>query len=177
MAKKINRIRVFGIMLIFLGCLALVDQIFDIHVSRFIWPFFIIIPGVVLFFSASRAEFGPGEPFAMLGAMVTMVGLILLFQSITGLWASWTYAWALVAPTSVGLGQLFYGAQNKQNSMTKSGITLVNIGLIMFFVGIVFFELILNLSGFGRNPVVWAGIFIGAGLLVLLRGFLLQRHE
>jgi hypothetical protein len=175
MAKQINRIRLFGIMLILLGCLTLVGQILDIRVSRFIWPFFIIIPGILLFFSASREEFGPGEPFAMLGAMVTMIGLILLFQSVTGLWASWAYAWALVAPTSVGLGQLIYGAQNRQDTMTKSGITLVNIGLIMFFVGIIFFELILNFSGFGRNPVVWAGIFIAAGIIVLIRGFLPQR--
>ena len=174
MGKQISRIRVFGIMLIIIGCLALVDQIFNIRFGRYVWPFFIIIPGVLIFLSASNAEYGPGEPFAMLGAMVTMIGLILLFQSTTGLWASWAYAWALVAPTSVGLGQLFYGAQNKQDGMRKSGMTLVNIGLIMFFVGVVFFELIINLSGFGRNPFVWAGVFIGAGVLVLLRGFLPQ---
>jgi hypothetical protein len=176
MGKQISRIRVFGIMLIVLGCLALVDQIFNIRVSRYIWPFFIIVPGILIFFSGSRAEYGPGEPFAMLGAMVTMVGLILLFQSITDLWASWAYAWALVAPTSVGLGQLFYGVQNNQDGMRNSGITLVNIGLIMFFVGIIFFELILNLSGYGRNPIAWAVIFIGAGVIVLIRGFLPQRR-
>lgn len=173
--KHFFRIRAFGVMLIILGCLALVDNIFKIYVSRYIWPFFIIIPGVLIFLSASRAEYGPGEPFAMLGAMVTMVGLILLFQSITGLWASWAYAWALVAPTSVGLGQLLYGTQNQHHNMTKSGITLINIGLILFFAGIIFFELILNLSGFGRNPIVWAGVFIAAGIIVLLRGFLPQR--
>lgn len=172
MSKQITRIRAFGIMLIILGCLALVDKIFDIHVSRYIWPFFIVIPGILLLFYSSRAEYGSGEPFAMLGAMVTVIGLILLFQSTTGLWSSWAYAWALVAPTSVGLGQLFYGAQNQQDSMTKSGVTLVNIGLVMFFLGIIFFELILNISGFGRNPIVWAGIFIGAGIIVLIRGFL-----
>jgi hypothetical protein len=172
MEKQLSRIRAFGIMLIVLGCLILVGQILNIRVSRYVWPFFIIIPGILIIVSASRVEYGPGEPFAMLGSMVTMVGIILLIQSITGLWASWAYAWALVAPTSVGLGQLLYGAQNRQNSMTQSGMTLVNIGLIMFFVGIIFFELILNLSGFGRNPIVWAGIFIGAGLIVLIRGFI-----
>ena len=172
MGKQISRVRAFGIMLIALGCLALIDQIFHIRVSRYIWPFFIIVPGILIFYSASRTEYGPGEPFAMLGAMVTMVGLILLIQSITGLWASWAYAWALVAPTSVGLGQLLYGTQSNHNNMAKSGTTLINIGLIMFFVGIIFFELILNLSGFGRNPIVWAGVFIGAGIIILIRGFL-----
>jgi hypothetical protein len=175
--KRLVSVRLFGILLILLGCLALVDEILNINVSRYIWPFFIIIPGILIFFAASRAEFGLGEPFAMLGAMVTMVGLILLFQSITDLWASWAYAWALIAPTSVGLGQLIYGTQNHLPNTTKSGITLINIGIIMFFVGIIFFELILNISGFGRNPIVWAGIFIGAGVVVLLRGFLPQRHD
>ena len=176
MAKQVNRIRIFGILLILLGCLALVGQILDIRVNRFIWPFFIIVPGILLLFAASRDKSGAGEPFAMLGAMVTMIGLILLFQSFTRLWTSWAYAWALIAPTSVGLGQLVYGAQNNDNNMTKSGISLVNIGLIMFFVGVIFFEMILNLSGFGRNPVVWAGFFIAAGIVVLIRGFLPRRR-
>lgn len=175
--KHLFRIRVFGIMLIVLGCMALVDTIFDLRVNRFIWPFFIIVPGVLIFLAASKDEFGPGEPFAMLGSMVTMVGLILLFQSITGLWASWAYAWALVAPTSVGLGQLLYGSRNQHHNTTKSGMTLINIGLILFFAGIIFFELILNLSGFGRNPIVWAGVFIGAGIVVLVRGMLPQSHD
>ncbi len=172
--KQLYRIRAFGILLIVLGSLVLVDNIFQIYVSRYIWPFFIIVPGVLIFLSSSRAGNGLGEPFAMLGAMVTMLGLILLFQSITGLWASWAYVWALVAPTSVGLGQLLYGTWNKHNTMAKSGITLVNIGLIMFFAGLVFFELILNLNGFGRNPIVWAEVFIAAGIIVLLRGFMPQ---
>ena len=175
--KQLSRIRAFGIMLIILGGLALIDQIFQIHVSRYIWPFFIIIPGLLIFVSSSKDDIGPGEPFAMLGAMVTMVGLILLVQSVTGLWASWAYAWALVAPTSVGLGQLIYGNRNKHQNTAKSGKTLINIGLIMFFVGFIFFELFINLSGFGRNPIVWAGVFIGAGIIVLLRGFLSQRHD
>jgi hypothetical protein len=175
MNKQINRIRAFGIILIALGCLALIDEIFDIHISRYIWPFFIIIPGLLILFFAVKKDYGSGEPFAMLGAMVTMVGLVLLLQSITGLWSSWAYAWALVAPTSVGLGQLLYGAQNRDDNMIRSGRSLVNIGLIMFFAGIVFFELILNLSGFGRNPVVWAAVFISAGVIVLIRGFLPQR--
>ena len=175
--SPLGPIRVFGILLIVIGCLALAGQILNIRIGRYTWPFFIIIPGLLLFLSSSQVTFGTGEPFAMLGAMVTMVGLILLFQALTGLWSSWAYAWALIAPTSVGLGQLLYGAQHKQHNMVRSGMTLINIGLVMLFAGIIFFELILNISGFGRNPVVWAVIFIGAGIIVLLRGFLPNRQD
>ncbi|MDF1513353.1 MAG: hypothetical protein P1S60_06045 [Anaerolineae bacterium] len=174
---SLNRIRAFGIVLIILGCLALIDQVLNIHYYRYIWPVFIIIPGIWTFFTASKLGYGGGEPFAMLGAMITMVGLIFWVQSVTGLWASWAYAWALVAPTSVGLGQLLYNNMHQHRYANQSGMTLINIGLIMFLAGIIFFELILNLSGFGRNPVVWAAVFIGTGIIVLFRGFIPRQRN
>ena len=46
----------------------------------------------------------------MVGSAVTMVGTILLFQNTFDYFQSWAYAWALVFPTSVGVGQLIYGS-------------------------------------------------------------------
>lgn len=50
-----------------------------------------------------------GRGLAVAGGIVTMTGTILLIQNTTGLWASWAYAWALIFPTSIGLGLLVYG--------------------------------------------------------------------
>ena len=101
-----------------------------------------------------------------------MLGLVFLAQSITGFWASWAYIWALVAPTSIGLGQMIYGTKKDRDSITEAGRRLMNLGLFMFAVGFVFFELIIGISGFGLSQFglpVFPLLLIFAGLFVLVR--------
>jgi uncharacterized membrane protein HdeD (DUF308 family) len=164
--------RWFGIILIFLGILGLFDQFFGIRLGHFTWPLFVLVPGVVMIVSALRAEYDSGEAFVILGSLITMTGLLLLYQSLTGHWASWAYAWALIAPTAVGLGQWLYGTVSALPGMVKSGKNLVNIGLIMFGVGFIFFELLLNISDFNLGFAGWGILLILLGALTLIRPFL-----
>ena len=161
-----------GIILIALGLLGLLNQFFDIRVGRFIWPFFIIIPGVLMIFLALQEHYSYGEPSVILGSLITMTGLLLFYQSVTGHWTSWAYAWALIAPTAVGLGQWLYGTVNALPGTVKSGKNLANIGLIMFGVGFIFFELLLNLSGFNLGFAGWGILLILLGALTLIRPLL-----
>lgn len=169
--------RWFGIILIALGVLGVLNQFFNIRLGHFIWPFFILVPGVVMIVSALRAEQGSGEPFVMLGSLVTMTGLLLFYQNLTGHWASWAYAWALIAPTGVGVGQWLYGTANGRPGAVKSGKDLVSIGLMMFAVGFVFFELILNISGFNLGLVGWGILLILLGAFMFIRPFLFKSKE
>jgi hypothetical protein len=170
-------IPILGIILIVLGVLALAGQFLQIRVGDFIWPFFIIGPGVLLFIFSVGIESELGEPLAMLSGILATLGLLLLYQSVTGHWASWAYAWSLMTPMGVGLGQILYGRIKQKEQAIKTGTTLVNIGVIMFLVGLVFFELILNISGFGLGSWGWPILFIGLGLLYLLRGLLQGRES
>lgn len=169
--------RWFGILLIVLGVLGLFSQIFNIRFGHFIWPFFILVPGVMMIVLSLRAEQGAGEPFVMLGSLVTMTGLLLFYQNLTGHWASWAYAWALIAPTGVGVGQWLYGTAHGRPGVVKAGKDLVSIGLIIFAVGFVFFELILNISGLNLGLAGWGILFILGGALILLRPFLSRPRE
>lgn len=80
----------------------------------------------------------------------TFVGtvLILLFQNIFDVYGTWAYAWALVAPTSIGLAKLVYGRLRQLDDQVKSGPNLTGIGLAMFLFGAFFFELGIGPSGF-----------------------------
>jgi len=167
---SIRYVRAFGITLIVLGVLSLVGRIFSIEVGPFLWPFFIIVPGVLLFILSVAIDGVLSEPVAMLGGMATSVGLLLLYQSTTGHWASWAYAWALVTPTSVGLARMLYGKLKGRAALVREGWAMTKVGLILFVVGLIFFELILNISGFGLGFVGWPILFIGLGLIFLLRG-------
>ena len=120
---------------------------------------------------------GAGEGLVIVGSIVTMVGLLLFYQNTTGHWESWAYAWALVAPTSIGLGQILYGALKAEKGRIQSGIGLVTVGGTLFVVGAVFFELIIGISGFRLGPVWLPVILIGLGVLGLVRTLFFRRKR
>jgi hypothetical protein len=157
-----------GGVLVALGVLLLLGQIFDFRLGRFFWPFYIIVPGVLLF-AISLTMDQAGEGVAIAGSIVTMVGLVLLYQNTMHHWQSWAYAWALVAPTSIGLGQATYGVLKNRQHVVKSGLALARIGGIIFLVGVVFFELVIGISGF--RYIGWPALLIAAGVLLLVRNF------
>ena len=165
---------VAGVTLVVVGILLLVGRIFGISLGRYLWPFYIVVPGVVLFVFALAAG-GSGEGLAIAGSLVTMVGLVLFYQNTTGHWQSWAYAWALIAPTSIGLGQMVYGSLKGRGHVVKSGLGLAKIGGIIFVVAALFFELVIGISGFGY--IGWPVLLIGAGVLLLLRNLLSGRSQ
>jgi hypothetical protein len=161
-----------GGILILIGVLFLMGQVFGINLGRFVWPFFVIVPGVLLFIFALAARGSAGEGLAVLGSIVTMLGTLLLYQNTTGHWESWAYAWALVAPTSIGLGQIVYGSLRSQQHVVATGKRLATVGIAIFLVGAVFFELIIGISGFGFGRFLLPVLLIGLGGLFLVRSLL-----
>ena len=153
-----------------MGIVLLLGRILSIPFGDYMWPFIFIIPGALVFLSALASDSSSGEGLTILGAILTSLGIIFLAQQITGLWASWAYIWALVAPTSVGFAQMVYGTKNDRDTIVQSGRKLINLGLLMFAIGFVFFELILGINGFGIGnlglpviPVMM--VFVGAVIL------------
>ena len=158
-----------GVLLIILGVVFLVGQIFDIHIGRYVWPFLIIVPGVLFFGAALAVEEEASKALAIIGGIVTMVGTILLVQSLTDLWASWSYAWALVAPTGPGVGLWLLGSIKDNDELMKSGKDLIRAGLVMFVIAAVFFELIIGVSGFSLGRYGLPLLLIVLGLFLLVR--------
>lgn len=158
-----------GGILILLGIVFLIGQVFDIHVGGIIWPFFVITPGVLIFLAALAIEDTAGEAMVAVGSIITMVGLVLLFQNVSGYWATWAYAWALIAPTSIGIGHMIYGRLKNRPKLMQSGRELTRVGLTIFVVAAVFFELIIGISGFGLGGFFWPVLLIILGLFLLLR--------
>ncbi len=167
----------FGVGLIILGIVFLLGELFDIAVGQYIWPFFVIVPGIMLFLGALMVGDEMGQPLAMVSGIVTMVGLILLTQSITDNWASWSYAWALVAPTGVGIGLWLFGSIKERADLKKSGRDLVKVGLGIFVVAAVFFELVIGINGFGVGTYALPLLLIGLGFVLLLRNFRANWHK
>lgn len=171
----------FGAILVVLGVSILIAQIlgvvFQVDIGRFSWPFLVIVPGVFIFVLSLFLQPGSGRLVASFGGMVVATGLILFYQNINGHWASWAYAWALVAPASIGVGQVVYGAVKRNAKAFKTGVNITFAGLAIFLVGVVFFEGILGISGFRFRfaGLFWPVLLILVGSLLLVRNLVSRR--
>ena len=110
-----------------------------------------------------------GEALCIVGSIATTLGLLLFAQNITGLWGSWAYAWALIGPTSVGVGLWLHGVFKERADKIQEGRELMRIGLTMFIIAAVFFELVLGISGFGLGRLALPVMLIVLGLFFLAR--------
>lgn len=153
-----------GVLLVALGVAFLVARQLDVDIGRVGWPLFIIVPGVVLFAVALSTGGSAGAALAAPAGVVTMTGLVLAVQNATGLWATWAYAWALVAPGGVGLGLLVYGLLTRQPDVARGGAMTTLVGLGLFVAFGFFFEAIIGLSGF---RLAGADVVLAAALVVL----------
>jgi hypothetical protein len=158
-----------GIVLVVVGLFALGVVVFGLDLTQYGWPLFVIIPGLTLLVVGFV---GGGVGASVPGGIVTMLGLVLAYQSSSGDWASWAFAWALVAPGGVGLGLYLQALRDRDAVMLKRGRTLVFIGALIFMIGFVFFESILGISGtdygiFGKAAL--PGLLIVIGIILLVR--------
>ncbi len=162
-----------GAMLVLVGGMAVILQIFDIRVGNYLWPLFIIVPGLAFFvgmFFGGKKVSGLAIP----GAIITTTGLLIFVQNLFNVWATWAYAWAFIWPISVGLGMVIHGSWGNHPKALETGTHFVKIGLLILAAGFAFFELIIGVSGwhiFGVavNQFLWAIALIGAGAYLLVR--------
>lgn len=121
--RSVRANRVAGAVLIVLGALFLLERALNVEWSEVLWP--LILVGVGMAFFAIMVSAGRSSGFlAIPGSIITMTGLVLLFQNSTAYWSSWSYAWALVGPASVGIGLLIWGWYGRTPSMTQAGRVL-----------------------------------------------------
>jgi hypothetical protein len=160
---------VIGGILIAVGAVFLVGRQMNIDLGRAGWPVFVIVPGIVLLLLAFAVGGLGGSGFAVAGGIVTVTGVVLAVQNQTGLWSTWAYAWALVAPGGVGLGLLVYGALTRQRDLALAGAWALLVGLALFLGFAFFFESVIGLSGGrirGLDAVLAAGLVV-LGLVIV----------
>jgi hypothetical protein len=161
-----------GASLIVFGLLALAGRLLPVVNWGALWPFLIIGLGT-LFFVAMFAGGRQTAAFAIPGSIISGIGLILLFQNITGHWESMSYFWALII-MFVGLGIYIMGWYGGDISQRRSGFRVMKVGFILFLIFGAFFEMIF--SSFGN--LVFPVLLILLGLyLVLSRSGLFSREK
>ncbi len=158
--------RVVALVIIAAGVFFLLAQFgfFSFNLLGFLWPFFIIVPGLAFLYPALTGG-RDAAPLAIPGAIITGTGAILLYQNITGHWDSWAYIWTLY-PVFLGIGMILMGRRAGDRKADATGRGFVRWGLIAFLLLAAFFELfVLNNLGLGRYLLPLALILFGAWML------------
>jgi len=165
---------VLGLALVIIGGLALLGRVLSIDLLGLGWPIFVLVPGIVLFAGGVAVGGKAGLGLAIPGGIVSMVGVVLSVQAATGLYATWAYAWALVAPGGVGLAFVVYGLLTGQPDLVRNGLPILLTGIGLFVAFGLFFEALLHLSGESfplAEPILAAGLVILGAAILLLGAF------
>lgn len=152
-----------GILLIAFGLLSLAMRLLQFVDWEILWPFIVIGFGT-LFFVAMLAG---GKQFAALaipGSFISGMGLMLLFQNITGHWELMSYFWTLII-LLIGVGIYIMGFYTADENQKQSGLRVMKAGLFLFLIFGTFFEMIFS----SFNHILFPLLLIGLGTYIVLR--------
>ena len=136
---------IVGLVLICMGALTLFERLFSgAKFWGYIWPLIIIGFGALFFVVMLLTE----RSFAWLaipGSIITINGIMLFLQNLTHRWETWSYSWTVIL-MSVGLGIYIMGAWQGDTSRRRSGLKVLEIGVILFIIFGSFFEILFSLG-------------------------------
>ena len=157
---------VLGVLLIVVGLLYLASRLVPglNLVIDFSWPWSVVAVGVGLLLLGLLI----GVPeMAIPASIVSGIGGILYYQNLTGNWASWAYAWALI-PVFVGIGMILSALLGGRGGRAYLEATeTMGTGLVMFVIFGSFF------NAFNAGWTIYLPlVLILVGLYILIRNFI-----
>lgn len=112
-----------------------------------VWPMFVVGPGLVFLYHAFTGTSRDSADMIFPGVILTATGALLLYQSLTGHWASWAYAWAMY-PAAVGFAMQWRAARvNAYRHEYVVGQNLLRYGLMALIGLAAVFEFAIFRSG------------------------------
>ena len=133
------------------------------------WPYIIIGVGVIFMLMAVLVRIAP---LMIPGVIIAGTGLMLYWQSATGNWSSWSYAWAII-PMLVGIGILLAGLLSPtMRRAAKGGWITFAAGLLAFLIFWPAFT-----GGWRTLSMVWPVVLVVIGVLILFGGLRRRRSD
>lgn len=150
------------------GVILLLASVLDVHLLDYLWPGFVIVPGLLLLWPAYKSTAGEQRALSFLaipGAILVALGVMLGVMNLFNYFEAWAYAWPLL-PAAVAAGVLYITRFDDNAALERRARKFIRV-MGMVALGLAFFFEILIYEHF--NP------FLGVGLIVL--GLVLLRRE
>lgn len=172
--------RALGLLLLGVGAWILIARFIHIDLGSWLWPFWVIVPGGLTMALGFRDTHRSNEGLVIFGSIVAVTGIILFVQNVTGQWQSWAYAWALLFPGSVGLGQYLWGKRTGNTAAVRSAEKTLRIAVMLFIAFGIFFEVVLGIGGFrlgAAGRIVVPVLLIAAGVAIYVTSMTGERDS
>lgn len=157
--------RVLGLLLLGAGAWILAGRFLLVDFGRWLWPFWIVVPGVIITAMGLRSDNRGGEGLVIFGSIVMATGAVLFAQNLLSHFESWAYAWAILFPGSIGVGQYLWAKKTNNPARARDAQRTMRVAAALFLAFGVFFELVLGFSGLHWGPYgrVALGVLLIAG--------------
>ena len=166
--------------LVVIGALILLAQLTGFDWLGLTWSFFIILPGLAMLHVSIQAKSQQYARLIFPAIVVLLTGVILLYQTLTNHWRSWTFLWALYV-VFFGVGLQAYGRRTQNKNDVVMGRNLILGGLATFVFLWMLFELVIFSAAFSTIiGYALPAIFIGLGGMMLgnhYRVYLLEMRQ
>jgi len=172
--------RALGLLLLGVGAWILIARFIHIDLGSWLWPFWVIVTGGLTMALGFRDTHRSNEGLVIFGSIVAVTGIILFVQNVTGQWQSWAYAWALLFPGSIGLGQYLWGKRTGNTAAVRSAEKTLRIAVMLFIAFGIFFEVVLGIGGFrlgAAGRIVVPVLLIAAGAAIYVTSMTGERDS
>lgn len=134
-----------ALVVIGIGVLLLAANLFNIQLMQFLWPGFVIAPGLMLMWPAYDSNSDRQRPLSFLavpGAMMITTGFLLFAMNMVNHFESWAYSWPLVLASVAG-ALMYIKRFEPQNSIHESGHKFIRVMILLFMGLATFFEVLI----------------------------------
>ena len=152
--------------LIGVGGVLLLASMLDVHLMDYLWPGFIIVPGLLLLYPAykSTADEQSGWSFlAIPGAILLATGALSFVMNLFNHFEAWSYTWPLI-PAAVAGGVLYITRFDGNERLERRAHKFIRV-MAMLTVGLAFFFEIIVFENF--NPLMGLGLIVFGVYLLL----------
>jgi hypothetical protein len=160
--RQLDKTSWSALFLIGAGFLLLVGNFLNIHFLDFLWPIFIIAPGLLLMWPAYQSSPGNRSKLAFLavpGAMLAAFGALLGLMNLADHFESLAYAWTLI----LAAGAMGYRVMKRHDGQAHERSHRFVRTMVLLFMGLTaFFELIVfsSLGAFWPLLLISLGIYL-----------------
>ncbi|MCA9925381.1 MAG: hypothetical protein KC421_23590 [Anaerolineales bacterium] len=156
-----------AVAVICIGVLLLAANLFHVHLMQFLWPGFVIAPGLMLMWPAYDSTAERQRPLSFLavpGAMMLTVGMLLFAMNMVNHFEAWAYSWPLVLASVAG-ALMYIKRFEPQNTVHENGHKFVRMMILLFMGLAAFFEVLIFESFAPLFPLA----LIGYGIYLLVQ--------